>query len=525
MAAKRPPSDQTAGAQSMSENDILRMENISKSFPGVKALSDVSLTVRKGTIHALMGENGAGKSTLMRILDGIYMLDSGQIIFKGEPVTIDNTQTALKLGISMIHQELSPIPYMTVAENIFLGREPLGKFGLIDKHKLNADTRELLSRLEIDIDPTTRMKDLSVANTQMVEIAKAISYDSSLIIMDEPTSAITEREVAHLFSIIRSLKAKGVTIIYITHKMDEVFRIADEITVLRDGKHVATVPASETNKARLITMMVGRELTELFPKEYAPIGEVVLSVRNLTREGVVKDVSFDLRRGEILGIAGLMGAGRTEVIEGIFGIRKIDTGEIFVKGKKTQINSPADAINNGLALLTEDRKLTGILGVLPVRDNMMIASLSHYEKKGLLNKRLIDATCKQEKSRLDIKTPSMDQLIKLLSGGNQQKVLVSRWLLTSPDILILDEPTRGIDVGAKAEIHKLMCKLAQEGKAIIMISSELPEILGMSDRILVMHEGRVGGIFERKDATQESIMQAATGHGLDAQVQQEPATL
>jgi inositol transport system ATP-binding protein len=509
----------------MSENDILLMENISKSFPGVKALSEVNLSVRQGTIHALMGENGAGKSTLMKILDGIYTPDSGQIIFKGQPVAIDTTHTALKLGISMIHQELSPIPYMTVAENIFLGREPLGRFGMIDKRRLNANTKALLDRLEIHINPTILMRDLSVANTQMVEIAKAISYDSTLIIMDEPTSAITEREVAHLFSMIRSLKAKGVTVIYITHKMDEVFQIADDITVLRDGKHVATVPATQTNKIRLITMMVGRELTEMFPKEVAPIGEVVLSVRHLTRAGLVDDVSFDLRRGEILGIAGLMGAGRTTVIESIFGIHKVDAGEIMIKGQKTQINSPADAIRNGLALLTEDRKLTGIMGVLPVRDNMMIASLPNYEKGMLLNGRLIEATYKQEKSRLDIKSPSMHQLIKLLSGGNQQKVLVSRWLLTSPDILILDEPTRGIDVGAKAEIHRLMSKLVQEGKAIIMISSELPEILGMSDRILVMHEGRVGGIFERKEATQESIMQAATGHGLDAEVTQEDVTV
>jgi inositol transport system ATP-binding protein len=520
-----PPADQITGTESMDDNLILQMENISKSFPGVKALSDVNLAVRKGTIHALMGENGAGKSTLMKILDGIYVQDSGQIIFKGQTVTIDSTHTALKLGISMIHQELSPIPYMTVAENIFLGREPLGRYGLIDKRKLNADTKALLSRLEIEINPVSIMKSLSVANTQMVEIAKAISYDASLIIMDEPTSAITEREVAHLFRMIRALKAKGVTIIYITHKMDEVFQIADDITVLRDGKHVATLSASQTNKGHLITMMVGRELTEMFPKEYAPIGEIVLSVHNLTREGIVEDVSFDLRRGEILGIAGLMGAGRTTVIESIFGIHKVDAGEIIIKGKKTQINSPADAIKNGLALLTEDRKLTGIMGVLPVRDNMMIASLPNYEKRGFLDGRLIETTYKEEKSRLDIKSPSMHQLIKLLSGGNQQKVLVSRWLLTSPDILILDEPTRGIDVGAKAEIHKLMSKLAQEGKAIIMISSELPEILGMSDRILVMHEGRVGGIFERKNATQESIMQAATGHGLDAQVRQEKVTV
>jgi inositol transport system ATP-binding protein len=516
---------QITGTGIMDDNVILQMENISKSFPGVKALSDVNLTVRKGTIHALMGENGAGKSTLMKILDGIYAPDSGQITFQGQPVTIDTTHTALKLGISMIHQELSPIPYMMVSENIFLGREPLGRYGLIDKRKLNADTKALLDRLGIDIKPTSLMKTLSVANTQMVEIAKAISYDASLIIMDEPTSAITEREVDHLFRMIRSLKAKGVTIIYITHKMDEVFLIADDITVLRDGKHVATEPASQTNKGHLITMMVGRELTEMFPKEVAPIGEIVLSVRNLTRDGIVADVSFDLRRGEILGIAGLMGAGRTTVIESIFGIHKIDAGEITIKGRKTQINSPADAIKNGLALLTEDRKLTGIMGVLPVRDNMVIASLSNYEKRGLLDGRRIEATYKEEKSRLDIKSPSMYQLIKLLSGGNQQKVLVSRWLLTSPDILILDEPTRGIDVGAKAEIHRLMSKLAQEGKAIIMISSELPEILGMSDRILVMHEGRVGGIFERKEATQESIMQAATGHGLDRQTRPEEMTV
>lgn len=496
----------------MNQETILVMENISKAFPGVKALSDVHLTVHRGTVHALMGENGAGKSTLMKILNGMYTPDSGTVTFQGKVVQIPDTETALKLGISMIHQELSPVPYMTVAENIFLGREPLRRLGMIDKRKLYADTRDLLQRLEININPQALMKELSVANTQMVEIAKAISYDASLIIMDEPTSAITDREVAHLFRMIRALKAKGVAIIYITHKMDEVFQIADEVTVFRDGRHIATVPASQTDKNSLIAMMVGRALTAIFPKEDAPIGEVVLSVRNITRKGIVKDVSFDLRRGEILGLAGLMGAGRTEVIEGIFGIKPIDAGEIIVKGQKVKINEPSDAIKHGLALLTEDRKLTGIMGVLPVRDNMMIASLGSYVERGLLKKQMIEETCRREKSRLEIKTPHMDQVIRLLSGGNQQKVLVSRWLLTMPDILILDEPTRGIDVGAKAEIHKLMCKLAQEGKAIIMISSELPEILGMSDRVLVMHEGRVGGMFERKDATQETIMRAATGH-------------
>ncbi len=502
---------------------VLVMENISKSFPGVKALSEVNLTVRRGTVHALMGENGAGKSTLMKVLIGMYLRDSGTITFDSRPVDVKSTEEALKLGISMIHQELSPVPYMTVAENIWLGREPLGRFGMIDKRKMVQDTRALLNRLEININPSAVMRTLSVANTQMVEIAKAISYDSSLIIMDEPTSAITEREVAHLFRIIRSLQAKGVAIIYITHKMDEVFQIADDITVFRDGRHIATVPASKTDKNHLIAMMVGRELTNIFPKEDAPVGEVILSVRGLTRRGVVEDVSFDLRRGEILGIAGLMGAGRTEVIEGIFGIQKIDGGEIEVRGKKVQIASPADAIRHGLALLTEDRKLTGIMGVLPVRDNIMIASLPNYSSAGFLNTRLINETCARERTRLDIKTPSMDQLIKLLSGGNQQKVLVSRWLLTTPDILILDEPTRGIDVGAKAEIHRLMCKLAQEGKAIIMISSELPEILGMSDRVLVMHEGKVGGIYDRRDATQETIMRAATGSASIAEAEHQEA--
>jgi inositol transport system ATP-binding protein len=491
---------------------ILQMQNISKSFPGVKALDGVELAVRRGTVHALMGENGAGKSTLMKILIGMYTMDEGSITFQGKQVTISNTDVALKMGISMIHQELSPVPHMTVAENIWLGREPLNRFGLIDKKQLVAQTRELLRGLEININPTMLMKDLSIANIQMIEIAKAISYDSSLIIMDEPTSAITTREVEHLFRMIRNLREKGVAIIYITHKMDEVFQISDDITVFRDGRHIATVPSASTTKNDLIAMMVGRELTNIFPKMEAPIGDVVLSVRNLSRKGKVDNVSFDLRQGEILGLAGLMGAGRTEVIEGIFGIAKIDSGEIFIRGKKVAIKSPEDAIKHGMALLTEDRKETGIMGVLSVRDNITVASLMNFSSRGFLNKRLMNEVCNNERGRLDIKTPTMDQLINLLSGGNQQKVLVSRWLLTTPDILILDEPTRGIDVGAKSEIHRLMSLLAQEGKAILMISSELPEILGMSDRVLVMHESRLVGEFDRKDLTQEKIMHAATGN-------------
>jgi inositol transport system ATP-binding protein len=495
----------------MSGEYILQMENISKSFPGVKALENVSLNVRKGTVHALMGENGAGKSTLMKILIGMYSPDNGSITFKGKPVTIPDTRTALNLGISMIHQELSPVPYMTVAENIFLGREPVNRFRLIDKPAMIEQTRRLFEQLEIHIKPTALMKDISIANTQLVEIAKAISYDSSLIIMDEPTSAITEREVEHLFKMIRALKERNVAVIYITHKMDEVFQISDDITVFRDGKQIGTVPAAKATQSSLIAMMVGRELTNLFPKVEVPIGEVVLSVRNLSRLNHVHDVSFDLRRGEILGLAGLMGSGRTETIETIFGIAKASGGEIFIDGKKVEIHHAQDAIRYGMALLTEDRKLTGIMPVLSVRDNMMIASLDNYTRAGLINYRLINETARQEQAKLAIKTPGLNQLIKLLSGGNQQKVLIARWLLTTPEILFLDEPTRGIDVGAKSEIHRLMGKLVQEGKAIVMISSELPEVLGMSDRVLVMHEGRVAAVFDRKDATQENIMHAATG--------------
>ena len=494
----------------MAEDYVLRMEGISKSFPGVQALDNVHLDVRPGTVHALMGENGAGKSTLMKVLIGMYHPDAGTISFGGQQVQIPDTATAIRLGISMIHQELSPIPHMTVAENIYLGREPVNRLGLIDKRLMTANTRQLLSRLDLAINSGSLMNRLSIAQTQMVEIAKAISYDARLIIMDEPTSAITEREVEHLHRMMRSLREAGVAIIYITHKMDEVFKISDDVTVFRDGRHVATLPAAELDRQKLITLMVGRELTHMFPKEAAEIGEVAMSVRGLTRHGVLRDISFELRRGEILGLAGLMGAGRTEVLEAIFGVTRIDAGTIEVHGKVVKIHSPADAIHNGMALLTEDRKLTGIMGVLSVRDNMTVASLPRFSPGGVLHKREIDKACNRQREALAIKTPSIHQLIKLLSGGNQQKVLVSRWLLTTPEILMIDEPTRGIDVGAKAEIHRLMSQLAGQGKAILMVSSEMPEILGMSDRVLVMHEGRLTGEFSRAEATQETIMNAAT---------------
>ena len=490
---------------------ILRMQGIRKTFPGVVALDNVNLDVRSGTVHSLMGENGAGKSTLMKCLIGMYTPDEGTVELAGDIVRFKDTKDGLEHGISMIHQELSPVPEMMVAENIWLGREPRGRLGLLSPAAMFRKTRELFDEWKINIDPKARMKDLTVSKQQMVEIAKAISYDAKIIIMDEPTSAIPEREVAHLHGMIKRLTDFGVAIIYITHKMDEVFRISDDITVFRDGKHVGSYPAKELDRDKLIKLMVGREVTDLFPKEEAEIGDVVLSVQGLTRGSVVKDVSFELHRGEILGLAGLMGAGRTEVLETIFGIEKADSGEVVLNGKKLRIKQPSDAIRAGMALLTEDRKLNGIMGVLSVRDNITAAALPRYSPHGFLHVGEMRKDSEEQREKLRIKTPSLNQLIKNLSGGNQQKALISRWLLTVPDVLMIDEPTRGIDVGAKSEIHRLMSMLAQEGKAIIMVSSELPEVLGMSDRILVMHEGRISGELSREEANQESVMHLATG--------------
>ena len=495
----------------MADEFLLRMEGISKLFPGVVALDGVDLEVRPGTVHALTGENGAGKSTLMKVLIGMYQEDSGTITFEGKQVKIPDTKTGLGLGISMIHQELSYVPELTVAENIYLGREPRGKLGLVSHEQMSNDAKALFERWGIKINPNEQMKHLSVAQAQMVEIAKAISFDSRLIIMDEPTSAMTEHEVEHLYAMIAQLKDNGVSVIYITHKLDEVFKISDYVTVFRDGKLVKMLPAAELDRNKLITLMVGRELTHLFPKEHAEIGEVVLQVKNLNRGELVQDVSFELRRGEILGLAGLMGAGRTEVLETVFGIMKAESGEIVVDGKTRKITQPKDAIAANIGLLTEDRKQTGIMGVLSVRDNMIVAALPKYSPKGMLQPKRIDDACEAQRKALAVKTPSLNQLIENLSGGNQQKVLISRWLLTLPEILMIDEPTRGVDVGAKSEIHRLMSMLAQQNKAILMVSSEMPEVLGMSDRILVMHEGRITGELSREDATQEKIMQLATG--------------
>src|SRR6201984_719321 len=422
------------------ENEyVLSMEGISKQFPGVRSLSDVQLRARKGTVHALMGENGAGKSTLMKCLIGIYAPDAGTITFKGEKLNITNTHYALSKGISMIHQELSPIPQMTVAENIYLGREPTTWYGLVDMRKMNRMAIELLERLRIKNKPTAKMYELSIANTQLVEIAKAVSYDSDLIIMDEPTSAITEAEVEGLFKIIRSLREQGRAIIYISHKMDEIFKITDEVTVFRDGQYVSTDPTADLTDGKLIEKMVGRRLTVLFHKETTDMGSVFLEVQNLSGKGFRK-VSFQVKRGEILGLAGLMGAGRTELMEAVFGVTRSHGGTIRINGEVVKINSPADAIRNGMALLTEDRKLTGLYLNASVRENMFIANIHRYMLGPFVNFGRIVKDCEKMRSLMRIKTPSLMEIVKNLSGGNQQKELISRWLLTEPDLLILDEP-------------------------------------------------------------------------------------
>jgi methyl-galactoside transport system ATP-binding protein/inositol transport system ATP-binding protein len=488
---------------------VLEMHGIIKEFPGVRALKGVDLKVRPGTVHALVGENGAGKSTLMKCLAGINHIDAGKIIYKGKEVKFHSILSAINAGISMIHQELSPVPLRTVRDNVWLGREPR-KGPLIDHKKMYNDAVALFQQLDMNLDPSEIMGNLSVAKMQMVEIAKAVSYNSSIVIMDEPTSALTETEVVSLFRIIKDLKAKGVAIIYISHKLDEIFQICDEITVFRDGAVAGSNYAKNLTIDQMIAMMVGREMTEMFPKVICPIGDPVLKVENLSSGKAFQHVSFELRRGEILGFAGLVGAGRTEVVETIFGMRPKTGGEIYINGKKLAIKSPEDAIANKIALLTEDRRGNGIVGVLSVRDNIVLANLNKYGFP--LKHKKIHADTQNYVQRLRVKTVDLESHIENLSGGNQQKALVARWLLTDPEILIVDEPTRGIDVGAKAEIHSLITKLAGEGKAVILISSELPEVLGMADRVLVMHEGKVTGIIDRKDANQELVLKYATGN-------------
>ena len=490
---------------------ILEVDRVRKEFPGVVALDDVQLRIRPGTVHALMGENGAGKSTLMKIIAGVYSPDAGEVRFAGRRLDIRTPLDALNCGIAMIHQELNLMNSMTVAENIWIGREPRRALGLIDHAAMARMTRELLDGLHIRLDPLALVGDLTVAQRQMVEIAKAVSHRSDVLIMDEPTSAITETEVAHLFRIIRDLKARGVGIVYITHKMNELFEIADELTVFRDGRYIATVSAAEVTRDDIIRMMVGREITEMFPKIDCQIGAPILELRNLTLPGVFHDVSFSLRRGEILGVAGLVGSGRSNVAEAIFGIRPAASGEILIDGQPVRIASPMDAMRHGMAFLTEDRKETGCFLNLDCIQNIQMAMLSsgRADRYGFVRQREVSRLAQDYIQRLRVKTPHLHETVANLSGGNQQKLLIARWLLTEPRILILDEPTRGIDVGAKAEIHRLITRLAGQGVAVLMISSELPEILGMSDRIMVMHEGHVSGFLDRAEADQVRVMDLA----------------
>ena len=496
---------------------VLEMTGVSKVFPGVKALDNVQLKLRPGKVHALMGENGAGKSTLMKCMFGIYKMDQGQILMDGQPVTISDPMDALSKGIAMVHQELQPIPARTVGENIFLGRYPmkkaLGFIPMVDHAKMYADTADLLKRVRMNFDPKQKVGELSVSQMQSVEIAKAVSANCRVLILDEPTSSLTANEVEALFRIIEDLKAEGVAIVYISHKMDEILRIGDEVTIMRDGKYIGTWDASELTTDMIITRMVGRELSNLYPKRENVPGEVVFEVKDFTsiNPRSFRNVNFQLRRGEILGVGGLVGAQRTELMEGLFGIRSHTTGQIFYKGKEITVSRPKDAIDQGIAMLTEDRRGSGIMGVLSVADNISIASLNKYVDHGfVLNTKKIDELVEENRQKMNIKTPSGKTLIQSLSGGNQQKVLIGRWLANDPDVLILDEPTRGIDVGAKYEIYCIIADLAKEGKSIIMISSEMSELIGMSDRIMVMCDGRVTGFIDGSEATQENIMTYAT---------------
>ncbi len=495
---------------------ILEMDNITKEFPGVKALNDVSLKLKPGTVHALMGENGAGKSTLMKCLFGIYKQDKGTIKINGEIVDIVDSKTALSLGISMIHQELYPVLQRSVMENLWLGRFPTKKMGpvsLVDHKKMKEDTQKLFDEIEVSIDPEALAGTLSVSKLQNIEIAKAVSHHARIIVMDEPTSSLTSDEVEHLFKIINTLRARGVAIIYISHKMEEILRISDEVTIMRDGNYIGTWPSSELTTEQIISRMVGREMTQLFPHKTNTPGEEILRVEGLSAVDALSfsNVDFSLRRGEVLGVGGLVGAQRTELIETIFGLRKISKGRIFVEGKEVNIRHPRDAKKLKMALLTEERRATGIFPMLSIVDNNSMAALYKYRNRfGLLNDKLRKLDTKKGIDSLRIKTPTEETQIQSLSGGNQQKVLFSRWLNTDPEILLLDEPTRGIDVGAKYEIYSIINELATQGKSIIMISSEMPELLGMSDRIMVMSGGKMTGIIERDEASEEKIMQLAT---------------
>lgn len=491
---------------------LVLMEGIHKSFPGVKALHNCRFELLAGEVHALVGENGAGKSTLMKVLTGVYTKDEGRIVYLGKETEIPDTKTAQDLGISIIHQELNLAPDLTAAQNIYIGREPRTFKLFLDEGRLKEQVRALFKRMNLNLDPDTPVSDLTVAKQQMVEIAKALSFNARVLIMDEPTAALSDSEIDDLFAIIDELKRNGVGIIYISHRMDEMKRITDRITVMRDGNYIGTVRTAEVTNDRIIAMMVGREIYhESTPNPRAAREETVLEVKGLNRGSVLKDVGFSLRRGEILGFAGLIGAGRTEVARAVFGADRIDSGEIAVHGRKVSIKSPTDAVKHGIGYLSEDRKRYGCVVDLDVKSNVAIASYRKFAGPlGFMKSRRIASVSEKVVDMMKVRTPGIDQEVRLLSGGNQQKVVIGKWLTRDCDILIFDEPTRGIDVGAKSEIYRLLDELADQGKSIIMISSELPEILRMSHRVIVMCEGRITGELSREEATQERIMELAT---------------
>ncbi|PLS03736.1 sugar ABC transporter ATP-binding protein [Neobacillus cucumis] len=497
----------------MSKN-LLEMQGISKAFPGVQALSGVQFDLNEGEVHALLGENGAGKSTLMKILTGIYQKDAGTIKYQGKEIEIPNTKAAQGLGISIIHQELNLAPHLTVAQNIFIGREPKNFLNLfLDEKELNNRAKKLFARLNVNLDPRELVGNLSVAKQQMVEISKALSFDSKVLIMDEPTAALTDTEIDALFVMIRKLRQDGVGIVYISHRMEELKKITDRVSIMRDGTYVGTINTKDATIDQIISMMVGRKIdNNQKPIISQQSREKVLEVKGLNRGKAIKDVSFELYKGEIVGFAGLMGAGRTEVARALFGADPIDSGEIHIKGQKVNINSPTDAVQNGIGYLSEDRKQFGLLVGMDVKTNVAIATMKDYLKPlGFMNSSKIHQQSEEMIKKLRIKTPSGNQLVKNLSGGNQQKVVIGKWLTRDSDILIFDEPTRGIDIGAKDEIYRLLNELAEQGKSIIMISSELPEVLRLSHRIVVMCEGRITGELKNDEkASQESIMALAT---------------
>ncbi|HBR02687.1 MAG TPA: D-xylose ABC transporter ATP-binding protein [Ruminiclostridium sp.] len=488
------------------DEELLLMRNITKNFPGVQALKNVNLTLRKGEVHALIGENGAGKSTLMKILSGVYQKDGGSIVWEGKELELHSPMQATNAGTSIIYQELNLMPNMSVAENIFIGRERKKHRFILNEKDTILEAERYIHEVGLNIDVRTKVEELSIAKRQMVEVAKALSVRAKLIVMDEPTSSLTDREIAILMDVIRRLRTQGVTVVFISHKLSEVFEISDRVTVLRDGECIDTLVTKDCDESQLIQMMVGRPLTDIFPKSEVPIGDTLLEVRNLCAGKLVKDVSFELKKGEILGFAGLVGAGRSEVMRAVFGVDRLTSGKIIIDGQTLRYHRPSESIKKGLGFMPEDRKLQGLILGMAVRENTTLASLGEISNACIINSKKEREVSLNYIEKLSIKTTGIEQKVNNLSGGNQQKVVIAKWLAIKPKVLILDEPTRGIDVGAKKEIYALMGKLAAEGVGIIMISSELPEVIGMSDRIVVMHEGCVRGTLDRKEASQEAIM-------------------